>query len=74
VNRQFVRRKSCPGTLIRLSICDGYSLLHIEKGRSRQRIEIADANIEDVLAKFEAIEDADSFAAFVNEMSPGVKA
>ena len=68
MNRQYVRRKSCLGCVLKLWTGSEHNFISIDRpGRNWQRIEIPADRIEDVEQKFGAIETADQFAAFVNE-------
>jgi hypothetical protein len=69
---QYTFRKSCNGVLVRLRVNPGdNSWLVIErKGSEREYIDIKDSDVEDVLARFNAITTPDDFSAFVASVSP----
>ena len=70
---QLIRKKSCNGILLRLSINPDSAWMTIEKfGAGRELVEIADKDVADVEARFDAIGvdvDSERFMAFVNSVS-----
>ena len=71
--RQFVYRASCNRAEIRLRVNPGDQSWIVVKrpGRGQQYVEIADHNVDDVVARFHAIDgDPERFTAFVQTATP----